>query len=178
MRSTTPNTPHTADTLLDTPSSLLLFLAAPSISQLSTTPSPLKRTFLQPPERHRPSYEPANPYRDFVDLAPIPAGPNRFAPPRFSSRLRSLVQTRFGAPLRIHLVPPPLSEKARLQLQQQQQFRVRPLPPPPPPPPPPQEPQRRCASERVWLFLMLVGALGLLAGAAVLLVFGSGGFEK
>ncbi|KAF8249804.1 hypothetical protein K440DRAFT_659810 [Wilcoxina mikolae CBS 423.85] len=158
MRSTTPNTPHTADTILDTPSSLILFLAAP---HFSTTPTPLKRSFLTQ-QQHRPAvYEPANPYRDLVATTPIPAGPNRFAPPRFSSRLRELVQTRFGAPLRIHLVPPPMSEKARLQLQ-------RPLPPPPPQ----QQQQRRSASERAWLYLLLVGAVGLLVGAAVLGVEG------
>ncbi|KAF8544859.1 hypothetical protein BDD12DRAFT_372194 [Trichophaea hybrida] len=158
MRSTTPNTPHTADTILDTPSSFLLFLAAP---QFSTTPTPLKRSFTQ--QQNRPAiYEPANPYRDLVATTPIPAGPNRFASPRFSLRLRELVQTRFGAPLRIHLVPPPMSEKAQLQLQ-------RPLPPPPPQL---QLQQRRSASERAWLYLLLVGAVGLLVGAAVLGVEG------
>ena len=137
MRVTTaPRTPRTADTILDTPSMLILVSTDTS---LSATPSPLlnlKQSFFLHPKYlphtpSTPSYEPANPYRDcYTDekkpLPPCPPSPpstsgfpfSKYAPPRFSNRLRALVSQR-PQPLYVRVVPPPMSEKQRLVQQMQ-----------------------------------------------------------
>jgi hypothetical protein len=123
--SNTPlHTPLTGSTLLDTPSLNLLSL---SHQFISTTPTPLKTEFFRlpaplSPGLTPPAYEPSNPYRDLhnIPLTPVATrAPSpqigRFAPPRFSSRLRSLVQQRPRGPLRVHLVPQTDSEKQTLR---------------------------------------------------------------
>ncbi|KAA8906663.1 hypothetical protein FN846DRAFT_713820 [Sphaerosporella brunnea] len=121
-KNTPLHTPDTASTDLDTPSLNLLSL---SHQFISTTPTPLKTHFfrmpapLPSPGLTPPPYEPANPYRDLtlqdVPLTPAPVRIGRFAPPRFSSRLRSLVQQRPRGPLRVYLVPPTVNEKQQLR---------------------------------------------------------------
>ncbi|KAI5779315.1 hypothetical protein EDC01DRAFT_634003 [Geopyxis carbonaria] len=112
-------------------------------------------------------YEPANPYRDLDinDEKHFCTLPTRFAPPRYSNRLRSLVSNR-PKPLSVHIVIPRRSEKTRLittnevttALTQGSAAW---------PPTPPSLMNRMDA--RVWLLITAIGCIGVLVCGSTIL---------